>query len=71
MRNEGSFQAMTELETIIKFLECKCQALELIHASQHPNNNNNISGVSKPTKHACVATHNSCVLCRGNHPFYR
>jgi hypothetical protein len=53
-------QGMTELEAIIKFLAGKCQALELIHASQHPRNNNNSSGVSKPAKHAYVATH-SCV----------
>jgi len=51
-------------------MEGKCQALELIHTSQHPRNNNS-SGVSKPTKHAYVATHSSCVLCRGNHPLYR
>ena len=63
-------QGMTELEAIIKFLAGKCQALELIHASQHPRNNNS-SGVSKPAKHAYVATHSSCVLCRGNHPVYR
>jgi len=63
-------QGMTELEAIIKFLEGKCQALELIHASQHPRNNNS-SGVSKPTKHAYVTPHSSCVLCRGNHPLYR
>jgi len=56
-------QGITELEAIIKFLE-------LIHASQHPRNNNS-SGVSKPTKHAYVATQGSCVLCRGNHPLYR
>ena len=63
-------QGITELETIIKFLEGKCQAFELIHASKHPRNNNS-SGVSKPTKHAYVATHSLCVLCRGNHPLYR
>jgi len=64
-------QGMTELEAITKFLEGKCQALELIHGSQHPRNNKS-SGVSKPTKHAYVATHSSsCVLCRGNHPLYR
>ena len=44
-------QGIIELEAIIKFLEAKCQALELIHISQHPRNNNS-SGVSKPTKHA-------------------
>jgi len=63
-------EGITELEAIIKFLEGKCQALELIHASQHPRNNNS-SGVSKPTKHAYVATHSSCVSCRGNHPLHR
>jgi len=63
-------QGMTELEAIIKFLEGKCQALELIHASQHSRNNNS-SGVSNPTKHAYVATHSSCVLCGGNHHLYR
>jgi hypothetical protein len=62
-------QGIIELESIIKFLEGKCQALELTHASQHPKNNNS-SGVSKPPKHAYVATHTSCVLCRGNHPMY-
>jgi hypothetical protein len=40
-------QRITEFEAIIKFLEGKCQAVEIIHASQHPRNNN-ISGVSKP-----------------------
>ena len=63
-------QGKTGLEAIIKFLEGKCHALELIQASQHHRNNNS-SGVSKPTKHAYVATHSSCVLCRGNHPLYR
>jgi hypothetical protein len=63
-------QGVTELEAIIKLLEGKCQALELIHASQHPRNNNS-SGVSRQTKHAYVATHSSCVLCRGSHTFYR
>jgi hypothetical protein len=63
-------QGITELESIIKFLEGKCRALELIHASQH-RGNNNTSCVSKPAKHAYVATHSSCVLCRGNHPLYR
>ena len=29
-------QGINELEAIIKFLEGKCQALELIHAGQHP-----------------------------------
>jgi len=63
-------QGITEHEAIIKFLEGKCQALEPIHASQHPGNNNS-NGVSKPTKHAYVTTHSSCVLCRRNHPLYR
>jgi hypothetical protein len=63
-------QGITELESIIKFLEGKCLALELIHASQHPRNTNSTC-VSKPTKHAYVVTHSSCVLCRGNHPLYR
>jgi len=63
-------QGITALEAIIKFLEAKYQALELIHAGQHPRNNNS-SGVSKPTKHAYVATHGSCVSCRGNHPLKR
>jgi len=48
-------QEITELEAIIKFLEGKCQALELIHARQHLRNNS--SGVSKPINHAYVATH--------------
>jgi hypothetical protein len=52
---------MTELEEVVKFLEGKCQALELIHANQHPRNNNS-SGFSKPTKHAYVATHSS-LMC--------
>jgi hypothetical protein len=55
---------------LIKFLEGKCQTLDLIHANQHPSNNNN-SCVSKPTKHAYVCTHSWCVLCSGNHPLYR
>jgi hypothetical protein len=63
-------QEISELESIIKFLEGKCQALELIHASQHRRNNNS-SCVSKPTKHAYVATHSSCVLCSVNHPLYK
>jgi len=54
-------QGITELEAIIKFVEGKCQALELIHACQHLRNNNN-SGASKPTKHAYVATHSSCFV---------
>ena len=64
------FQGITELEAIIKFLEGKCQVLQLIHSSQHPKNNNN-SGVRKPTKHAYVATHSSCVLCRDKCPLHR
>ena len=67
---EAISQGVTELEATIKFLEDKCQALELIHASQHPRNNNS-SGVSKQTKHVYVATHSSYVLCRGSLPFYR
>jgi len=63
-------QGITGLEAIIKFLEGKRQALELIYASQDPRNNNS-SGVSKPTKHAYVTTHSSCVLCRGSHPLHR
>jgi len=63
-------QGITELETVVKFLERKCQALEQIHANQHPRNNSS-TGISKPTKHAYVATHSSCVSCRGNHPLYR
>jgi len=63
-------QGITELEAIIKFPESKCQALELIHTSQRPRNNNS-SGVSKLIKHAYVATHSSCVSCRGSHPSYR
>jgi hypothetical protein len=54
-------QGMTELEVIIKFLDGKCQALELIHASQHPRNNNS-SGVSRQTKHAYVATQLMCFV---------
>ena len=53
-------QGITELESIIEVLEGKCQALELIHASQHPRNNS--SCISKPTKHAYVATHSSCFV---------
>jgi hypothetical protein len=63
-------QGITELEAIIKFLEGKRQALELIRASQHPRNNSS-SGVSKPTKHTYVAIHSSCALCRNSHPLYR
>jgi hypothetical protein len=62
-------QGITDLEAIIKLLEGKCQSFELIHASQRPRKNR--SGVSKPTKHTYVATHSSCVLCRGNYPLYR
>jgi len=58
-------QGITELEAIIKFLGGKCQTLELIHASQHPRSN------SKPTKHAYVATHSSCVSYIDNHPLCR
>ena len=55
-------QGITELEAIIKFLEGKCQALELIEASQHPRNNNS-SGVSKPTKYAlCSHTQLMCFV---------
>jgi len=61
-------QGTTELEAVVKFLESNCQALQ--YANQHPRNINS-TGVSKPTKHAYVATHSSCVSCRGNHPFYR
>jgi hypothetical protein len=61
---------MTEHEAIIKFLEAKCQALQLFHASQHTRNNS-IIGASKQTNHVHVATRSSCVLCRGNHPLYR
>ena len=61
---------VTELEAIIKFLEGKCQALELIHANHHPMNENS-KGVIKPTKHAYVTTHSSCVMCRGTHPLHR
>jgi hypothetical protein len=43
--------------------------LQVIHASQHPGNNNS-SGESEQTKRAYAATHSSCVLCRGNHPLY-
>jgi len=63
-------QGVPELEPVIKFLEGKCQAFELMHARQHPRNNNS-SGFSKQTKHAYVPTHSSGVLCRGNHPLYR
>jgi type II secretory pathway component PulJ len=63
-------QRITEFEAIIKFLEGKCQALELIHENQHPRNNNS-SVVSKLTRHAYVVTQCSFVSCRGNHPLYR
>ena len=56
-------QGVTELEAIIKFLEGKCQALELIHASQHPRNNNK-SGISKQTKHPHVVTQPMCFVWR-------
>jgi len=49
-------QEITELNAIMKFLEGKCQGLEIIHTSQHPRSNYS-SGVSKPTKHGYVATH--------------
>jgi len=54
-------QGVTELEAIFKFLEDKCQALELIHTSQLPRNNNS-SGISKKTKHAYVATQLMCCV---------
>ena len=63
-------RGVTELQAIIKFLEGKCQAFELIHASHHPMNENS-RGVIKPTKHAYVTTHSSCVTCRGTHPLQR
>ena len=60
-------QGITELEAVVKFLESKCQALELIHANEHPWNNNN-TGVSKATKHAHGATHSSCDSRRATIP---
>jgi len=63
-------QGITKLEAIIKFLEGECQALELIHASQHPRNNNS-SSISKPTKHVYVAHTARFFLCRGNHSLHR
>ena len=44
-------QETTELEAIIKFLECKCQALELIHASQHPRNKTAVALANQPRMH--------------------
>jgi hypothetical protein len=64
-------QGVTELEEVIKFLEGKCQALELIRASQQLRDTNSNSSLSKQPKHAYVATHNSCVLCKDSHPLYR
>jgi hypothetical protein len=64
-------QGVTELEELIKFLEGKCQALELIHVSQQLRDTNSNSSISKQTKHAYVATHNSCVLCKDSHPLCR
>jgi hypothetical protein len=64
-------QGVTELEELIKFLEGKCQAPELIRASQQLRATNSNSSMSKQTKHAYVATHNSCVLCEDSHPLYR
>jgi diphosphomevalonate decarboxylase len=51
-------QGVTEFEELIKFLEGKCQALELIHASQQLRDTNSNSSMSKQTKHAYVGTHN-------------
>jgi len=56
-------QRVTELEAVIKFLEGKCQALELIQASQHPRKNNS-NGFSKQTKCTYVPTHSSCFVLR-------
>jgi hypothetical protein len=64
-------QGVTELEELIKFLEGKCQVLDIIRASQKHRNTNSNSSMSKQTKHAYVATHNSCVSCKANHPLYR
>ena len=58
---EAVSEGITDLDAVVKFLESKCQALELIHANQHPRNNNS-SNVSKPTNHAYVATHTADVF---------
>jgi hypothetical protein len=52
---------VTELQAIIKFLEGKCQVLELIHESYHPKNENS-KGIIKPTTHVYVTTHSSCCV---------
>jgi hypothetical protein len=44
-------EGVTELETKIKFPEGKCQALELIHASQHPGIITAVALTSKPSMH--------------------
>ena len=56
-------QGVTELEKIIKFLEGKCQALKLIHASRQSRNNNKSSSVSNKTKHAYIVTQIAHMLC--------
>ena len=47
-------QGMTELEAIIKFLEGKCQLLELIHTSQYPRHNNSWWVFLVVNKHNCI-----------------
>jgi len=44
-------QWVTELKELIKFLEGKCQALELIHASHQPGNCNSEISRIKPSTH--------------------
>jgi len=51
-------QGVNELEAIIKFLEGKCQVLELIHTSQHPRNNNRSD---KQANQTCICSHTQLV----------
>ena len=66
-RKQWEMKAVTrgiaEFEETIKLLEGKCQALELIHASQQPRNTNSNCSTSKQTEHTYVATYKPCVMC--------
>jgi hypothetical protein len=70
MGDEGNFLWSDRALTIIKFLERKCQALELIRTIHHPINQNS-RGFIKPTQLEYVTTYSSCVMCRGTHPLHK
>jgi len=44
-------QWVTELKELIKFLEGKCQAFELVHINHQPRNCNSEISRSKPSTH--------------------